>query len=135
MTKNEDLKALLCCPFCGGEATGGMTKLGILFWCTKCGCEQRSKLAWQTRPSVTPTDTAMEDAAQREPAEVKSSETCGESNCATSSTTDGDAEWALALLDCLRESIVYADLSRSAEKSFALEKINTIKSILKDIKK
>ncbi len=48
---------------------------------------------WNTRPTVTPTDTAMEDAAQREPAGCTGTTGATTASVATtSSTTDGDAE-------------------------------------------
>lgn len=43
------LAELLPCPFCGGEAKGGKTTFSYLYWCTKCGCEQRTEIKWNTR--------------------------------------------------------------------------------------
>ncbi len=48
---------------------------------------------WNTRPTVTPSDTAMEDAAQREPAGCTGTTGATAASVGiTSSTTDGDAE-------------------------------------------
>ncbi len=76
MTKNEDLKA---CPFCGGVAVSwipewtdepyAMCGMGQPLGSVPCFGKVSGGTAkmWNTRPTVTPSDTAMEDAAQREP--------------------------------------------------------------------
>ena len=113
MTKNEDLKA---CPFCG-EA-----KIYLNDTCVNCPCclatmpiegtdKNEMIRAWNTRPTVIPTDSAMEDAAQREPAEMV--ETLKEGTSprleGTSSTTDGDAERALEAVQAWFDSIEWRE--------------------------
>ncbi len=62
MTKNEDLKALLCCPFCGAKAWRDCSAGGQFnnVCCTRdlCGLSSvfMSERDWNTRPTVTPTD-------------------------------------------------------------------------------
>ena len=130
MTKNEDLKSLLPCPFCpdGGKPSlandvpdsevGGQPDSWLVY-CQKCGCsfEHEDTIIdaiekWNTRPTVTPADEKLRAA-------IKLISSWAEINkkhngfvfyneimtiieaAENKATTDGDAERALAVLNTI----------------------------------
>ncbi len=125
MTKNEDLKALLPCPYDAiSNLINNQEQLdmdGCMVAVSRQALDEvlafanNTELYGYTRPTVTPADTAMEDAAQREPAGCTGTTGATAASVGiTSSTTDGDAERALEALDLMRlRCYSHAEISNS----------------------